>query len=919
MKRLSIVVVAALIGAGCRRDPGPPPLPPPPPLAVEFSGCAAVREGPVCELPAERSLQVWIQAPDDAAVAVDAGAGPIAPAGTAVQGGLLASLQVAEGAAAIVVTASRGGAAATFRLPLAPRAPAPELDEAEDLRRKGQLDEAEARVRDALQDPRPLVQLQAKRKLARIERARGRAERAAQLFEELIPLDRAAGRVSDEIDDRLALAFTYLFPSRRIAEARRALEGVEPLEPEDPRGRALTPYFRGLIASESGDLRAALRLFREAAERQERLGLAHERFNVLGQWADTLALLGRHDEALVLLREAQATLPPGTSACQKAALLNDLGWLALRAAESPSRGAAAPAADPIGPIAQAIALHRQHCEDPAALANYLTNLALAELARGRPHDARARLDEARRASPSPGPRVELWWPRLEGQIALAEGKPGAALEWFEQVEELGARLLLYEARFAGTLGRAQALDALGRVEPARAAYAEAEQRLDDWSRLVPLGEGRDTFLARNEQSARLRVDFLLRQPGAGMAEKAAAAARRSRSRLLRALGWVDRVGSLPAEERARWEASLEAYRREREALDAATASDWRLSKSQLAPTLAERARKQEQLRAMLEQALSGPGGRPGAATGPARPRAPAEGELLLVVHPVKDGWAGFAIEPRGVRARRLGALDPDAPAPQLATALLGPFDEEIARARRLRFAAYGALDRLDVHALPWRGRPLLAHAPLVYAADLSPREARPADEASALAVVVGDPRGDLPAARGEAETVAAALAGAGLRVEKLERAAATHAAVRDALERPETRLFHYAGHGVFEGRDGWESGLPLARGGWLTIGDITALLRVPEQVVLSGCETARTAETARAAGLGLAQAFLVAGADQVVAATRKVDDRLAARILARLYEDDAGGDLADALRRAQLAEIEANPASDWASFRVLSR
>src|SRR5262245_30665070 len=84
-----LIAIALLLGLGCRSEPEPLPPPPPPALSVEFTGCASVRIGPVCELPADRGLRLWIQAPAGVTVTVDAGTGPIAPTGTTVQGGIL--------------------------------------------------------------------------------------------------------------------------------------------------------------------------------------------------------------------------------------------------------------------------------------------------------------------------------------------------------------------------------------------------------------------------------------------------------------------------------------------------------------------------------------------------------------------------------------------------------------------------------------------------------------------------------------------------------------------------------------------------------------------------------------------------------------------------------------------------------------
>jgi CHAT domain-containing protein len=104
------------------------------------------------------------------------------------------------------------------------------------------------------------------------------------------------------------------------------------------------------------------------------------------------------------------------------------------------------------------------------------------------------------------------------------------------------------------------------------------------------------------------------------------------------------------------------------------------------------------------------------------------------------------------------------------------------------------------------------------------------------------------------------------------------------------------------------------------VADILALARVPERVVLSACDAARMPDDSPAEGLGVAHAFLVAGAGAVVATSRPAGDKLAGRIMAGLYREWPGGgevSLADALRRAELAARRETPEEDWASFRLL--
>ncbi|XXX80717.1 CHAT domain-containing protein [Sorangium sp. So ce134] len=923
---------AALLACGgdaCHRAaPEPRPLP----LEVELAGCGALRAGAVCELPDDRTIRVWVKAPAQARTALALDGAPVAQGGAPVQGGVLSQVRAPDGARELEVTAESAGARASFRARLLPPSAAPGLKEADALRRQGKLDEAAALLGalSASASPDPATRALATGKLARVDLARGRAEEAIPRFEEAIRSHRAEGRISDEFLDRFALSYTLLYNGRRFTEARAALDALGPLEASHPEGRAMKHYYAALVSFETGDLRSALRQLDASAEGAERLGMRAHLRHVMQQRADVLQSLGRAGEARALLGEVQASTPPDAPPCERASLLNDLGWNALHVAE-----AGGPIEDGRGALEQALALYGGPCPRPASKANALTNLALTALHARRPAEARARLDEARRAVPSPDARLALHWLDIEGRVALGRGDGAEALRTYERLARLAERSALELGRYRAALGRGQALEALGRLDEADGAYAAAEAMRGELGLLVPLGEGRGTFLGRFEESARLRVDLLLRRAPA----RALEAARRSRARALAALRWSHRLESLSAAERARWEGALAAYRRAREAFDADGREDWQLASDELERATAARQQRGQAIRAMLDEALAVLGRAGPETADDGAPPALEEGELMLVYHRVRDGWAGFAVTRGGVVARRLAATAGGAPvgersaaapggersaatpAGELSAALLLPFRESIDAARRLRFLPSGALDQVDFHALPWGGAPLVAHAPVTYGMDLPGRSGRGAPSAEGGALVVADPRGDLPAARREGESVAAALAGQGLQVERLSGGAATHRALRDALERPWLEVFHYAGHGAFAGRDGWDSGLRLAAGGQLAVADVLALPRAPSRVVLSGCDTARTAPSAGGAGLGLglAQAFLLAGAGSIIAAARPVDDAVAERMMAALY-GGAGFATADAgarLREAALAVMRAAPSSDWASFRAL--
>jgi CHAT domain-containing protein len=205
---------------------------------------------------------------------------------------------------------------------------------------------------------------------------------------------------------------------------------------------------------------------------------------------------------------------------------------------------------------------------------------------------------------------------------------------------------------------------------------------------------------------------------------------------------------------------------------------------------------------------------------------------------------------------------------------------------------------------------------VVYALDLAVTPST-VPTARRRALLVADPRGDLPGAAVEAVAVHRALQSARppWAAEKLTVADASADAVGRRLAAVD--LFHYAGHGSFSGFGGWDSSLLLARDTKLTLGDLLALDSRPRWVVLSGCETGRSPAATPVAGLGLAHAFLLAGSRAVVASTRPAADRSLPAFFAALYgEWQRDADLGVALQRAQLAWRQEDPQADWASFRL---
>jgi hypothetical protein len=877
-----------------------------PDLRVEYAGCVDV-VAEACVPPPDGRMTLWIDAPSQAQVVVTSdGAAPQVVIGPDIQGGVRYDVELAPGTRALVVHARGARGERTWRLALAPAATDDALAAARAAVEAGDVEGAQALLAAELETRSAEAAGHVHRLLARVLLRAGDPEAAQAHLADAIAAHRAAGRRAALVNDATMLVFLQL-QQRRFADARALLESLAPGDEEPAESRYLVDYYRGVLARYTGDARTALRRYEAAAAQAERIGRDDWRRAAEDQLATQLQALGRRAEADAMFARLLREAPDDLDDCARAQLLTNAGWNRLLALE-----AGEPAEDPTPMLTEALALYAQGCDREAErLVNARLNLALAALHAARADEASEHLAAAAASNEGMSADLLLWLRDLEGRIALSQHDPPRALAAYRDLERLAAATSAPESQWRAAFGAAQAHVALGARDEALAEYARAERLLDEESLQVPMQEGRETFAARREHATREYVALLL---DAGRAADALDVVRAARSRALRALYRQDRLAQLSPEERARWDETIGAYLAQRDAMNRASADDWQLSAEALRDAEAERAAARAALARALDDAFLVLDREPRSA---APPRAPAPGEVVLAYHPLPTGWAAFAATAEETRAVTLSCVDGADGPEALARCVLEPFHAQIAAATQVRVLPYGVLRNVDFHALPFAGDVLLAAAPVVYGLDL-PADAE-ADDVRGRALVVADPRGNLPAARREAAVVTAALAaGNEWTAETLAGPAALASTLRERLA--DIELFHYAGHAEFGGPGGWDSVLPLAQSSELTLGDVLALPHAPRWVVLSGCETGRAGTAAPAESLGLAQAFLAAGSRSVLAAVRPVADETAAALVDAYYRAwSRATSGAAALRSAQLALRARDPQADWASFRILER
>lgn len=190
------------------------------------------------------------------------------------------------------------------------------------------------------------------------------------------------------------------------------------------------------------------------------------------------------------------------------------------------------------------------------------------------------------------------------------------------------------------------------------------------------------------------------------------------------------------------------------------------------------------------------------------------------------------------------------------------------------------------------------------------------------------PRSDmLPASRVEVEAIERIY---GRQATVLTGAAASERAFRRSA--PGAAIIHLATFGVLNKRNPLFSFVDLAPGkgedGRLEVREALGLLLTARLVVLSACQTALSSGALEDVPVGddwvgLVQAFLVAGASNVMGSLWPVDDRATARLMERFYALlKTGRSEGEALAEAQRSILSETPTAHpfyWAGFSIVAR
>jgi len=895
VRGLCAIALVASLGVGCRArvQQAAPRKQALGRVEVAFSGCAEVRGGS-CALDESRRLRIWVA---DAKASLQAWTelGSLAVEASAVEAGQAFDVVVPAGAQLLGVGT---GEWQWFGLQVKP------------FIRDAEVDAASARLQAepvgaAKRLQAELPSLQGDRR-ARITSLLGRAAMqtgdyaaAKRLLTESAALFKASGQTSRWLQDVLAVAFVSNARLGAFAETLRLLQECEAGLADAPWLRAEHSYQQGLVHSGTGNIRGALAAFRKAKSWSLRLSndgvlLATQ------QWmAMTLLAIGRGDEALEI-EEGLVGKVTRAKDCIRGPVYATASWIAM--------GQTPMDVDKTQLWIDEASRALGACKDPFRTRNAELNEVTFAIKKQDYESAHEHLITLESEPSGQTTQFAILEKGMSGRLKFAQGNAKAAAVIFDQALRLSSASGYVDDEIRMKVAKGTALLRSNNAALAIALFEDAETQLDQRLLFVPLGEGRTRFLAAREEGAQGLVSAHL---ALGNRKAAFVAARRARSRALQTAILGERVGHLSAEQHGEWLRALAEFSALRAQLELASAEDWHLSQVELNAALTQRHPLREHAQAKLDEAfslLSETAAKPWLAP------PPSQGELLLLYVQRRSSnaqnslvqWDAFAASRTTVKHAVVDTVEPNGSANTTHPWLL-PFSKAIEAATEIRVLFTNNFSE-EVHSFAFKGYPLLKHAPVVYALDVPA-----AHTAEGRPLIVSNAQGDLPQSAEEGRQLETALKSRAPKL--LEGSDADRKSVLDLL--PTTGWFHYAGHAVFQGAEGLDSGLPLAQGSKLSAADVLSLSAAPALVVLSACEAGRSSGDSNTAGLGLAQAFVLAGSKAVLAPNRPVDDGFSRQLMELVYQQLLSGlPVQRALQVAQL-DPKVQQVSGWSAFRLL--
>ena len=883
------------------------------PLTVEYSGCQSVSAGPVCVLGKENRVNVWVWTSLGATLEF---AGYLRMIGQAVSvlGGKRFQFEIRPGTKTLKLKVFMGSAERHWQLLFAYQSRPSWYEQAEKSRISGNTEEAHRVLRATKESAGAHIGTWYTA-LARLAFYENKLSEAEEYYKKALVHHANQGRLSDYLRDGVALSFVYVFHGRRFEQANRVLKSVKSIP-----GFAISTINLGLqrsfLAASVGDLRTAVQQSVQAiqcAKRHGLVGLQRSAENDLAlQWLK-IGMVQKAIQLLDQLLQNSAAPKDQNEACWRARLLANAVWARVLSFEAGEEFSTVP----FEMIAEGLAiLHKGRCSrSETDRLNFENSFAITLFHQGDLKGAQQKIDSIRKNFPKREIVYQISNKELEARIALKQGQHKKAKKIYLQLVDLCRSILSPEGEWRAIVGLAQTLQSMGKFEEALLKYDKAQALSRKSVLQVAIAEGRAAFMVQRSQAVQNHLLLLIQLRREAQALDVV---RRHIAQELRGIQRADRLAALSDEKKAKWDQLMTAYQQDREQQERQVANAWELTGDQWRLARQNFDQDRRKLIQLLDQAFA----LISAEQDAEKLARPNKDELYLLFFPIQQGWLGFAADSRGVQAKRLESQSllqrSKTVEAQLAKQLLGMFSNKIRDNTLISIMPTQKLQFVDFHALPFSNDVLLASNYVRYRLDLSQIQPKPTTkpEGKRRALLVIDPELNLPKARSEVVQIEKTLARKGdWTVVKLAGDQATRLAVLQELQRAD--WFHYAGHAEFGDQLGWNSSLRLAHGTRIEIADLLFLDKAPKTVVLLACDSGKS-DVTKGSNIGLAQAFIAAGSQAVIASTRTLSDTATQRFSSLFYQRWAtrGVELQQALHHAQLSQKKSYPTDDWASLRL---
>ncbi|MEL7371483.1 MAG: tetratricopeptide repeat protein, partial [Myxococcota bacterium] len=373
---------------------------------ILFGGCTEVTSAGVCRVVSTSTLTVWTEGQHKPSIFL--GRKKVVGASSFVEGGHRHRIPVDHQRQRL--TARHKPYGTIWSLSIEPYSQRPELLKARRLRRRGQFKSAIETVAPLLSHSDVGIQARAASLRARLSFSLDDYETAADRLLESIALHRQAGSRSGELDDRLARIF-MLRRLGRFEEALRAKSNLDDLVVDYPTGKIRADFFNLNEAVENHDYRRALEIGPALIRDIERIDEPSFGRVTRGRILETLAHLGRHDDAQVIVSKLIEDIPAGPP-CVRASHGTFAGHAAARLAQDTESRQRARRV-----LQATAAVHQSGCTQakPASFVRAL--LGLLAVAEGDIESAKAHLDGSIALNPPFGRLAALSQSRLMARVA----------------------------------------------------------------------------------------------------------------------------------------------------------------------------------------------------------------------------------------------------------------------------------------------------------------------------------------------------------------------------------------------------------------------------------------------------------------------------------------------------------------------